>query len=91
MKKLRALTLRVAGVFSKDRREQEFAAEIESHVQMEVEDNLRAGMSAEEARRAALCGTVAPAVAGAVGLGACIDLECVTELPIASDALGDRQ
>lgn len=54
MKKLRALALRVAGMFSKDRREQEFAAEIESHVHMQIEDNLRLGMSAEEARRAAL-------------------------------------
>ena len=54
MKKLRALALRVAGMFWKDRREQEFAAEIESHLQMQIEDNLRAGMAADEARRAAL-------------------------------------
>ncbi len=54
MKKLRALALRVAGVFWKDRREQEFAAEIESHLQMQYDDNLRAGMTPEEARRAAL-------------------------------------
>jgi putative ABC transport system permease protein len=54
MKMVRALALRVAGMFSKDRREQEFAAEIESHLQMQIEDNLRAGMPADEARRAAL-------------------------------------
>ena len=54
MKTLRALALRVAGMFSKDRREQEFAAEIEGHLQMQIEDNLRAGMPADEARRAAL-------------------------------------
>ncbi len=54
MKKLRALALRMAGVFSKDVREQEFAAELESHVEMQIDDNLRAGMSAEEARRSAL-------------------------------------
>jgi hypothetical protein len=34
--------------------EQELAAEMESHLQMHIEDNLRAGMSAEEARRQAL-------------------------------------
>jgi putative ABC transport system permease protein len=54
MKFLRALTARLAGVFSKRRREQEFAAELESHLAMQTEDNLRAGMSAEEARRMAL-------------------------------------
>ena len=32
----------------------EFAAELESHLQMHIEDNLRAGMSPTEARRRAL-------------------------------------
>jgi predicted permease len=32
----------------------DFSAELEGHLQMHIEDNLRAGMSAEEARRAAL-------------------------------------
>jgi predicted permease len=36
------------------RREREFAEELESHLQMHIEDNLRAGMSPEEARRRAL-------------------------------------
>ncbi len=54
MKALRALALRLAGVFSKDRRENDIAAEIESHLQMQIEDNLRAGMSAEHARRDAI-------------------------------------
>lgn len=54
MKSLRAYLQRLSGVFSKRRREQDFAAEIESHVQMQVDDNLRAGMSEEEARRTAL-------------------------------------
>jgi putative ABC transport system permease protein len=54
MKTLRALALRLAGVFSKGRREQEFATEIDSHLQMQIEDNLRRGMSAEEARREAI-------------------------------------
>ena len=54
MKSLRALVARFAGMFSKSRREEEFADEIATHVQMQTEDNLRAGMSLEEARRAAL-------------------------------------
>ncbi len=54
MKKLRAWFLRATGLFSKSRRDHEFAAEIESHLQMQIDDNLRAGMTAEEARRAAL-------------------------------------
>jgi macrolide transport system ATP-binding/permease protein len=54
MKLLRAWALRLGGLFSKRGRENEFSAEIESHLQMQIEDNLRSGMSAEEARRAAL-------------------------------------
>jgi macrolide transport system ATP-binding/permease protein len=54
MKTWRALLLRLAGVFSKDRREGEISAELESHLQMQIEDNVRAGMTADEARRAAL-------------------------------------
>jgi predicted permease len=51
---LRALLLRLAALFRKDRREREVAAELETHLQMHIEDNLRAGMSAQEARRQAL-------------------------------------
>ena len=36
-----------------DRREVELSAELESHLQFHIEDNLRAGMAPEEARRAA--------------------------------------
>jgi putative ABC transport system permease protein len=54
MKSLRAALARLAGVFRKQLREQDIAAELESHVAMQIEDNLRAGMTAEEARRAAL-------------------------------------
>jgi predicted permease len=46
--------LRVVGVFRRGPRDAECAAELESHVQMHVEENLRAGMSADEARRDAL-------------------------------------
>jgi predicted permease len=41
------------GFFGK-RAGDDFAAELESHLEMRIEDNLRAGMSPEEARRAAL-------------------------------------
>ena len=52
--KLRAWLLRFKGLFSKDARERELADEIESHLQMHIDDNIRAGMSAGEARRVAV-------------------------------------
>ena len=54
MTRLRAALVRLAGGFGRMRREREWAAEFESHLQMHIDDNLRAGMSAEEARREAL-------------------------------------
>ena len=45
---------RVRGLFDRDRRERELEEELASHLEMHVEDNLRAGMSREEARRLAL-------------------------------------
>ena len=54
MKKLRAALRRFAGMFSSGRREEEFASELEGHLQMHTDDNMRAGMTAEEARRDAL-------------------------------------
>lgn len=51
---LRGLLLRLSGVFRRQRGDAEFASEMESHVQMHIEDNLRAGMSKDEARRYAL-------------------------------------
>ncbi|MGE5205669.1 MAG: ADOP family duplicated permease [Chlamydiota bacterium] len=54
MRKLRAWFMRVAGTFVKQRRERELAEELESHLEFHIEDNVRAGMSPEEARRQAL-------------------------------------
>ena len=54
MRQIRAWLLRLAGLFAKDRREQELAEEMESHLQMHIEDNLRSGMNPEGARRNAL-------------------------------------
>jgi putative ABC transport system permease protein len=53
MRMLRGWLLRLAGLFRRERQERELTAELESHLQMHIEDNLRAGMSAAEARREA--------------------------------------
>ena len=50
----RAWFERLGGLFHKAQREAELAAELESHLQLHVEDNLRAGMTPEAARRDAL-------------------------------------
>lgn len=50
----RACFERLRGLFHKAQRDAEFAAELESHLQLHVEDNLRAGMTPEAARREAL-------------------------------------
>jgi predicted permease len=54
MKGLRALLRRLAGLIPSERRERELADEIESHVQMHVEDNIRSGMAPDQARRGAI-------------------------------------
>ncbi|HKY05517.1 MAG TPA: ABC transporter permease [Blastocatellia bacterium] len=51
---LRAWLVRLADLFSREKRERELAEELESHLQMHIEDNMRAGMSPQEARRQAL-------------------------------------
>jgi predicted permease len=51
---LRAWLRRLAGLWPSERRERELAEEIESHLQMHVDDNLRAGMTPQEARRDAV-------------------------------------
>jgi predicted permease len=54
MQGIRAWLLRLAGLFDKQRRDRALADELESHLQFHIDDNLRAGMPAEEARRQAL-------------------------------------
>ena len=51
---LRGWLARLAGLFGREARDRELAEELESHLEMHVEDNLRAGMSPREARRQAL-------------------------------------
>ena len=53
-KSLRAWFRRLAGLVDKAKRDAELAAELESHLQLHIEDNLRAGMTPELARRDAL-------------------------------------
>ena len=53
MRWLRAWFFRLGELFHRQQRNRELAAEIESHVQMHIEDNLRAGMDPVEARRQA--------------------------------------
>ncbi len=54
MSTFRAWIVRLAGLFGKESREQEFSAEVESHLQMHIEENLRRGLTPQEARRQAL-------------------------------------
>ena len=54
MRTLRAVMVRLAGWFGSTRRERDWTAEFESHLQLHIDDNLRAGMSPEQARREAL-------------------------------------
>ena len=53
-RKLRALWMRLRGLFGNGRNDEDFAAELESHVALHTEDGIRAGLSPEEARRQAL-------------------------------------
>jgi hypothetical protein len=54
MKRLRAWLSRIAGLTGRGQRERALAAEIDSHIAMHVEDKMRAGLTAEEARRDAI-------------------------------------
>lgn len=54
MRGLQAWVRRFVGLFGRERRERELAAELESHLALHIEDNLRAGMAPKEARRQAL-------------------------------------
>lgn len=54
MRGLRASILRLAGLFRHNQRDREVAAEIDSHLQLHTDDNLRVGMTPEQARREAV-------------------------------------
>lgn len=69
MKTLRRGWSRLMGALFGQRRDTELADEIESHIQLFTDDNIRAGMTPAEARRAALLrfGGVAGAATEAIG------------------------
>ena len=54
MRRLRAALVRFTSLFRRGRLDRELAAEMESHLQLHIDDHLRAGMSPEEARRQAI-------------------------------------
>jgi predicted permease len=54
MRRLRAFFIRIAGIFGKSKRDRELSAELESHLQLHIDDNIRAGMTPQEARRRAI-------------------------------------
>ncbi len=62
MRRLRAWFLRLGGIFARDRRDEELRAEIESHLALHEEENIRAGMLPQEAHRQAVIklGGIAP-------------------------------
>ena len=53
-RRFRAWIVRLCGVFPGARSQRRFADEIESHLQMHIDDNLRLGMNPEQARREAI-------------------------------------
>src|SRR4029077_8715792 len=54
MRALRAWLVRLWAMFRREARDTELSEELESHVQMHIEDNLRRGMNPQQARREAL-------------------------------------
>ena len=52
--RLRVVRARLAAFFLRERLDRDFDAELESHVQMAIDDNVQRGMRPDEARRAAL-------------------------------------
>ena len=54
MRRMRAWVLRLGGLLRGSRRQLEFDDELQSHLAMHIDDNIRAGMTPEQARRDAL-------------------------------------
>jgi predicted permease len=54
LRRVRALMLRMRNLFARRRLETDLAEELESHLWLHVDDNIRAGMTPEEARRQAI-------------------------------------
>jgi predicted permease len=54
MRRIRAGLVRLRGLFSKGSFERELEEELDAHITMHVDDNIRAGMTPDEARRQAI-------------------------------------
>jgi len=54
MRQIRAWWMRLSGLFRRQKLDRELADELDSHLQLHISDNLRAGMTPEQARREAL-------------------------------------
>jgi len=54
MNRLHAWFRKLTGVVPTQQQEQEFSSELESHLQLHIDDNLRAGMTPADARRSAI-------------------------------------
>src|SRR5580700_11709643 len=54
IRQFRTWILRIGGLFRKEQGDGDFSAEMQSHLQLHLEDNLRAGMSRTQARREAI-------------------------------------
>jgi predicted permease len=54
VRRLRAILWRAAGLFGGDRRARDFEQELDAHLQMQIDDNIRSGMTPAEARRQAM-------------------------------------
>jgi predicted permease len=54
VKPIRVFLIRLGSLFNRSRREQEITDELESYIAFHIEDNIRAGMPPEEARRQAI-------------------------------------
>src|ERR1700722_16331467 len=54
MRKVRAFGLRILGLFNGRRSDDDFSAELDSHIALHIDDGIRAGLTPEEARRQAL-------------------------------------
>ncbi len=54
MNRLRAWLRRLTGVVPAQHQEQDFSSELESHLQLHIDDNVRAGMCPADARRSAI-------------------------------------
>jgi predicted permease len=54
IRQLRTWLVRLTGLFRREARDRELAEELESHLQLHIDDGVRAGLSPREARRQAL-------------------------------------